>query len=134
MRFFFDRCAAIGLAKMVRAIDEKQFEIVHHDEDPRFSENTTDIEWMRALAGDGEPRWIVISGDGKILKNKVERQVLDEAKLMFFCLDRPWQEMPIHDCAWKFMKVWPKITETAQMGKGKLFRVRAGTALTVEAI
>ena len=134
MRYFFDRSAPIGLAKMVRAIDEKRFKIVHHDEDGRFSETTTDIEWMQAIAADGSPNWIVISGDGHILKNKVERQVLEETKLVFFCLDGPWQEMPIHEQAWKFMKVWPKITETAKTSKHKRFRVRAGTALAVEEI
>ncbi len=61
MRFFFDRSAPIGLAKMVRAIDEKKFEIRHHDEDERFHEKTPDTEWMKAIAGDGAPPWIIIS-------------------------------------------------------------------------
>jgi hypothetical protein len=127
MRFFFDRSAAIGLAKMVRAIDEKKFLIVHHDEDTRFGPKTADIEWMETLGRDGDPPWIVISGDGRILKNKVERQILTEANLIFFCLDDPWVMWPLYESAWRFMKVWPKIVEEATKPKAKRFRVRGGS-------
>jgi hypothetical protein len=132
MRFFFDRCAPIAIARMVRAIDGDSYTICHHDEDKRFHPKTTDTEWMTTLGKDGEPLWVVVSGDGRILKNKAERQILDEAKLPFFCLDKPWPNLEIYEYAWKFMKVWPKIVQHALEGKGRLFQVHAGAALNVQ--
>src|SRR5687767_12909761 len=97
MRFFFDRCAPVAVARMVRAFEEQKGAIAvqHHDDDARFTTKTTDVEWMTALAQDGEPRWNIVSGDGRILKNKVERAVLDNVGLTFFCLDKRWPNTPI---------------------------------------
>lgn len=132
MKFFFDRCAPIAITGMVRAVDGDNFVIVHHDEDQRFTKTTPDTEWMKALGQDGPPPWVVISGDGRILKNKTERQVLAAANLQFFCLDKPWPNTSIYEYAWKFMKVWPRIVEMAQQGKGSVFKVSAGAALKID--
>jgi hypothetical protein len=134
MRFFFDRCAPIGIARMVRAIEGDELLIRHHDEDKRFSDKTTDIEWMKAIRDDGDPTWVVISGDGRILKNKAERLVLDEVGLRFFCLDGAWPRMQIYEYAWKFMKVWPNIIERAGQKKGRIFRIGTGAALKIEVL
>ncbi len=134
MRFFFDRCVPIPIARMVRAIEEGQHEIRHHDEDERFGPKTTDTEWMTALATDTAPLWIVISGDGRILRNKAERKVLEEVGLTFFCLDKPWPNTELYEYAWKFMKVWPKILAHAKKGEGIIFRISAGSALNVNAV
>jgi PIN like domain len=131
MRFFFDRSAVIGLAKIVRAIDEKKYQIVHHDEDERFHETTPDVEWMQVISRD-DPAWIIISGDGRILKNKVEKQVLTETGLLFFCLDSAWQMARIYDCGWKFLKIWPTIVETAKKPKSKIYRIHGGSSLKIE--
>jgi hypothetical protein len=121
MRFFFDRSVPLAIAQMVRAIDGGKYAIVHHDEDKRFHEKTTDTEWMRILRVDGEPFWNVVSGDGRILKNKAERPVLDETGLPFFCLDKQWPSTGIYEYAWRFMKVWPRITAAALHGKGRIY-------------
>jgi hypothetical protein len=118
---------------MVRAIDGKLHTIVHHDEDRRFKKDTPDIEWMATLAADGEPNWVVISGDGRILKNRVERAVLREARLPFFCLAKQWPNTPIYEYAWKFMKVRPVIVENAEQGRALVFTVASGGSLKVEA-
>jgi hypothetical protein len=117
---------------MVRAIDGKNHTITPHDEDDRFNPKATDAEWMTVLGKDGPPPWIVVSGDGRILRNKAERKVLGETSLPFFCLDKGWPNTPIYEYAWKFMKVWPKIVERPGRGKGRIFRVLAGSSLAVE--
>jgi len=133
MRFFFDRCAPIAIARMVRAIEGTATTIRHHDEESRFNPKTADTEWMKKLGEDGEPPWIVISGDGRILKNRAERAVLDEVGLPFFCLDKPWPNTPIYEYAWKFMKVWPKIVDTAcQRKAGAIFKISAGSSLSID--
>jgi len=75
MRFFFDRNMSPRLAAMIN-IYERDHSIIHHDEDGRFTPLTTDIEWITTLARD-DPPWIVLSGDGRILRNKVELAALN---------------------------------------------------------
>ncbi len=60
--------------------------------------------------------------------------MLDDVGLPFFCLDKPWPNTEIYEYAWKFMKAWPKITHAASVGKGRLFSVKAGSALSVEVL
>ncbi len=135
MRFFFDRCAPIAIAQMVRAIEGTAHVVCHLDEDGRFTATTTDADWMKVLRGDSAPGWIVISGDGRILKNKAERAVLDEGGLRFFCLDKPWPNTPIYEYAWKFMKVWPRILQMAsKQNSGRIFKVGAGSSLPIDVL
>src|SRR5947209_6199521 len=107
MNFFFDRCMSCRLARMIDIFD-LDHAVRHHDDDGRFDEHTEDIAWIQALAADPTP-WIVVSGDGRILKNRAERAALDEAGLTFFCMNKQWMSMGIHDYAWRFVKVWPEI-------------------------
>jgi hypothetical protein len=129
MRFFFDRCMSIRLARMVD-IFETDHTVRHHDEDARFTPTSRDVEWIEKLAAD-DPAWIVISGDGRILKSRAERAALLEAKLKFFCLAKAWMNMPFAEYAWKFIRVWPEIVQNATTSKAKLFEVSGGKALKV---
>lgn len=133
MNFFFDRCMPSRLARMV-AIFDPAHTIRHHDDDPRFTSTTTDVEWLQALAQDPEP-WIVISGDGRILKNRVERRVLQQTGLSFFCLSKQWMHMNLaREFAWKFIKVWPDIVANADITRQRFFEVLGGASLKVEEI
>jgi hypothetical protein len=130
MRFFFDRNMPPQLARMVDAL-EREHTARFHDDDPRFTPTTTDIEWIRALGSD-DPPWVIISGDGMILKNKAELAALKEAKLTFFCLSKQWRHMKIYEQAWKFIKVWPDIVENAKGSTPRIFEVSGGAGLKVE--
>ena len=119
------------LARMANILDE-QHKVLAHDDDDRFVPTTPDTEWLSVLGAD-DPPWIVISGDGRILKNKAERQVLQEANLTFFCMSKPWTQMTIHEYAWKFIKVWPDIVENAlaSVHTPRIFEVSGGKGLKV---
>jgi hypothetical protein len=132
MRFFFDRCMSPRLAKMVNAY-EIDHTAQHHNFDSRFHEMTTDVEWLTAIGAD-EPPWVILSGDGRILKNRAERQVLREVNLTFFCMSRQWMHMRIEEIAWKFIKVWPDIVRTAKVSvtTPKIFEISGGHGLKIE--
>ena len=131
MRFFFDRNMSKLLARMVDVFD-RNHSVVAHDDDDRFSPNTPDVEWIKILADDA-PSWIIISGDGRILKNRTELSALKEAKLTFFCLSNQWMHMNIYrEQAWKFIKVWPTIVENAQGTSPRIFEISGGAGLKVE--
>ena len=104
MRFIFDRNMSPYLGA-VAALDRDN-NIIHHDDDQRFNKRTTDIEWLTALAKD-DPRWIILSGDSSILRNKAEQLALRESKLTFFCLSKVWTHMQIWEFSWRFIKIWP---------------------------
>lgn len=86
---------------------------------------------MHVLGEDDEP-WVLVSGDGRILRNKAERSVLQSTGLPFFCLAPGWLKMKLPEYAWKFVKVWPSIVEHAQHHRGRIFVVNAGHSSKVE--
>jgi PIN like domain len=131
MNFFFDRCMSIRLAHMAAALEDNAHIIRHHDDDPRFCQKTSDVEWIDILAKDGLP-WIVVSADGQILKKAAERHALSEANLTFFVMADGWASFPIYDWAWKFMKVWPDIIANAKAKVPSIFKISAGHGLKVE--
>ena len=94
---------------------------------------TPDVEWIKRIGADNPP-WIVVSGDGRILKNKTERSALMEARLTFICLTRTWMHMKIYEQAWKFIKVWPDIVENARGTTPRIFEISGGAGLKVERI
>lgn len=131
MRFFFDRNMAATLARMIDAMD-REHDVVSYYDDDRFTPTTSDVEWIKVLAA-GDPPWIVVSGDGRILKNKVELAALKEAKLTFFCLSSQWMHMNFYrEQAWKFVKAWPAIVENAKGSSPRIFEVSGGAGLKVE--
>lgn len=131
MRFFFDRNMAPTLARMVNEMD-REHSVVSYYDDGRFEATTPDVEWIKALAAD-DPPWIVVSGDGRILKNKTELSALKEAKLTFFCLSSQWMHMNFYrEQAWKFIKAWPDIVENAKGTSQRIFEVSGGAGLKVE--
>jgi hypothetical protein len=132
MTFFFDRCTSPRIARMVNAF-EAVHTTRHHDDDARFIKTTSDIERITAIGGE-EPPWAVVSGDGRILRNRHELAALRATRLRFFCLSSQWMRMPIYEQAWRFMKVWPKIVENALTSRDSLFEVRGGKALKVDPI
>ena len=131
MRFFCDRNVPPQLARMINAFDQYHTIMAYNDDD-RFTETTPDVEWIKVLESDGDPPWIIISGDGRILKNPTELLALRESQLSFFCLTKQWMVMKIHDQAWRFLKVWPDIVENAKGSNPKIFEVSAGSGLKVE--
>jgi hypothetical protein len=122
MNFFFDRCLPIRLARMIGVYEVKHI-VRHLDDDPRFHEQTGDVEWMRVLSKD-DPPWIVISADLGILRNRVERAVLREANLTFFCLKKQWMKtMEFYERAWRFLKLWPEIISKSDQNYPRIFEV-----------
>jgi hypothetical protein len=132
MRFFFDRNMPPQLARMVDVLEREHTARSYYD-DERFIDTTPDVEWIRVLAAD-EPPWIIISGDGRILKNKTELSALKEAGLAFFCLSRTWMHMTLYEQAWKFIKTWPQAVENAKGTTPKIFEISGGAGLKVERI
>jgi hypothetical protein len=64
---------------------------------------------MLAARGDGP--WIIITGDGRLLKNKPERTALRQAGLSGFVLAAAYQKTPIHQIASILIWRWPEMEQ-----------------------
>lgn len=90
--------------------------------DDEFDKQTEDVVWLDAIT-QWDPVPVVVSGDGRILKNPAELQVLKGLPLTFFLLAEGWTQLPWADFAWKAIKVWPEIVQFAAPRKPSIFRV-----------
>jgi len=124
MHFFIDRNVPVALARMLSHYD-RAHTVIYHDD--RFEKSTPDTEWLPAVAR-WDPVPAVISGDGRILRNPAELQVLRSLPLTFFLFADGWAGMPWRDRAWKAIKVWPEIVAAASPRRPSIFRVPVSAA------
>lgn len=127
MIFFTDECFMYKANRLVEAFDRENEirPLLDH-----FERGTPDVVWIPTIAK-WTPKPVVICGDGRILKNKVERQVLKEAGLTFICLSSGWTNLEWPVFAWKIIKVWPRIVVCGTAIKPTVFEV-SPTTLKVE--
>jgi len=110
MIFFFDECVSPYMAAMLGQFDrDHEMRASSH----YFDQGTPDTEWMPVVAS-WDNDVVVVSGDGRILRNKVERKVLKECGRSFVCLAPGWTKLPWNEYAWKIVKVWPDIRKNIE--------------------
>jgi hypothetical protein len=110
MIFFADENISPSAARMLDIFDQKH-QVRHHSN--FFKAGTPDSEWLTSIAS-WEDDVIVLCADGRILTNKVQKQVLKECGLMFVYLSRGWTNLEWADIAWKIIKIWPKIVQSVE--------------------
>jgi hypothetical protein len=119
MHFFIDRNVPQRLARMLGNYDLAHTVIYHDD---RFEKTTPDTEWLEAIAR-WDPVPVIVSGDGRILRNPAELQVLRGLPLTFFLFVDAWLHMPWRDHAWKAIKVCPEIVSNATPVRPSVYRI-----------
>ncbi|MBI1353439.1 MAG: hypothetical protein GC160_03770 [Acidobacteria bacterium] len=107
MTFFVDENVSPKLAQILDIFDQRNE--VRHLLD-YFEAGTPDIEWLQGL-GRWSPKPAVVCGDGRILRNAVERAALLESELTFVCLAPGWMKTRFEDQAWKLLKAWPNVAQ-----------------------
>ena len=90
-----------------------------------FEQGDPDVEWIKTVSS-----WkntAILCGDGRILKNKAEKQVLKDSNLTFVHLAKGWTTLPWPEFGWKIVKVWPDIVgNVLQASKPMIFEVSVG--------
>lgn len=109
MIFFTDECFMYKANALLEAFDRNNEirALLDH-----FERGTPDTVWISKIA-QWAPKPVVVCGDGRILRNKVERKVLRDAELTFVCLASGWTNLSWDVFAWKIIKVWPAIVQSA---------------------
>ena len=81
----------------------------------KFPSNPPDIEWIEALADEGD--WAVISHD-RFHKNPLEKEALRRAGLTVFVLKKSWADQKNWSKAAQLVRWWPRIMEQADLVTG----------------
>ncbi len=105
MIFLADENFQIQAVRLLNAFDTRN-DVRHLTEE--FGRGTPDAEWIAACAHRFD-KPVIIGGDGRILRNKVERAALRESDLSYVYLAPGWTNISWNDFAWKIVKAWPGI-------------------------
>jgi len=81
-----------------------------------------DVEWIGHLKAEG--RWIVISGDRRITKNKAEYNAFRNSNLVGFFLSKGLYKSPIIKQMERILALWQTIeTQAAIVQGGAMFEL-----------
>jgi hypothetical protein len=110
MKFWFDRNIAVNIAHILRAFD-KQHEVVHQDDDPRFARTDADTFIIPTVAAE-YPRPVFITADiSMYARVPLERKALAASGMSIVFFKKGFHSLEYHTQAVKILTVWPKIVE-----------------------
>lgn len=84
--------------------------------DDSFKVDATDEYWIGEL-GRRPDKWVALSADNRIIRNRAERAALREAGLNFFVFVPRWFTLPPNLMAAQLLKVWPVILSAAERAR-----------------
>lgn len=123
MKIFFDNCTSPVLASTLNGFVQNSGHSAHHISTLPCGRHAKDVVWMDML-GNSREVWLVITGDGRIQKNRAERLAFRQAKLIGFVLAPAYQRTPINQQASILIWRWPEIEAfVTQLGGGSLFEL-----------
>jgi hypothetical protein len=121
--FLFDRCFPRPIARVIEQYESGQVVVRFQDDDERFASDMADVDIILTLGADETHRWVLVSADTRITRRPTERAALAASGIKFFYCGKAWFRMDVHEQAWKFLREWPRIMETAEHHKGKVFEI-----------
>jgi hypothetical protein len=112
LKVFIDNNLSPYLARALHTLLEPEGDQATHLTD-RFPPDTEDRAWIDALAAEGG--WVVISADRRIHRNRLEREAWRRSRLVVFFLSPQWRRLRNIEIAWRLLRWWPRIEETARL-------------------
>jgi hypothetical protein len=82
----------------------------------KFGSGVTDAEWIEQLSREG--RWVVISADRRITKNRAEFHAFRNSRLIGFFLARGLYKAKLGKQAERIIALWPDISVLAETVEG----------------
>jgi len=107
-----------ALARALDALFKGDHEVIHLR--ARFGPNVTDREWIDRLSAEG--RWIVISGDRRITRNRVEYTAFRNSRLVGFFLSKGLYKAPLVKQMERILALWGAMeTQSGIVAGGAMF-------------
>jgi hypothetical protein len=120
VKVLFDEHLPPTLARAFHALFAGEHEIIHLRQ--KFGPRVTDIEWIDALNRDG--RWIIISADRRITRNRAELHAFRKSKLIGFFMAPALYKSKVTKQAERLLALWEGIADLAtRMEGGAMFEL-----------
>lgn len=120
MRVLIDENLPPALARSLSALFAGKHEIVHVRE--RYAPGVTDLQWISELSAEG--KWIIISGDRRITRNKAEYNAFRASNLVGFFLSKGLYKSPLIKQMERLLALWHTIeAQTALVQGGAMFEL-----------
>ncbi|MDO1581509.1 hypothetical protein [Rhizobium oryzicola] len=114
MKVLVDENLPPALARSLNALFAGKHEIRHLRE--LYGPSVKDIQWIGELSADG--RWIVISGDRRITRNKAEYHAFRSSNLVGFFLSKGLMKSTILKQMERLCALWLSIETQASIVQG----------------
>lgn len=103
-----------ALARSLNALFAGIHEIIHLRD--RYGPGVRDLVWISDLSSEG--RWIVISGDRRIMRNRAEYSAFRASNLIGFFLSKGLYKAPLVKQAERILALWNTIEMLAGLVQG----------------
>ncbi|AZO15368.1 MULTISPECIES: DUF5615 family PIN-like protein [unclassified Mesorhizobium] len=118
MKVLIDENLPPALAKALHALFNGDHEVVHLR--ARFGPGVKDGDWIQQLSTEG--RWIVISGDRRITRNRAEYLAFRNSRLVGFFLSKGLYKAPLVKQMERILALWNAIeTQSGIVAGGAMF-------------
>ena len=114
MRVVVDENLPPALAKSLDALFAGDHTIIHLRS--RFGPGVDDIDWIKELSAEGN--WVVISGDRRITKNRVEAQAFRNSNLVGFFLSKGLRKARVTKQMERLLALWETIEKQVPLVAG----------------
>ncbi|UHS64210.1 hypothetical protein HRR99_22135 [Agrobacterium vaccinii] len=114
MKVLVDENLPPALARSLDALFNGKHDIIHVRE--RYGPGVTDLQWIRELSAEG--RWVVLSGDRRITRNKAEYNAFRASHLVGFFLSKGLYKSPLVKQMERILALWQKIEAQSELVQG----------------
>lgn len=114
MKVLVDENLSPALARALNELFSGQHEVVHMR--ARFGPGVRDIEWIGTLSSEG--RWVVISGDRRITKNRAEYAAFRTSRLVGFFLSKGLYKSPVVKQMERLLALWTSMEVQSNLVAG----------------
>ncbi len=120
MKVLIDENLPPALARSLNALFAGKHEIIHVRE--RYGPGVKDLQWIAELSAEG--RWIIISGDRRITRNKAEYNAFRSSNLVGFFLSKGLYKSPLIKQMERLLALWLTIeAQSALVQGGAMFEL-----------
>ncbi|MEJ1177397.1 DUF5615 family PIN-like protein [Agrobacterium sp. CMT1] len=120
MKVLIDENLPPALARSLNALFAGKHEIIHVRE--RYGPGVKDLQWIAELSAEG--RWIIISGDRRITRNKAEYNAFRTSNLVGFFLSKGLYKSPLIKQMERLLALWLTIeAQSALVQGGAMFEL-----------